>query len=225
MTFTPHHNPFFRDQADDEDLFYCVGLFTDNIGNYVKKPMCECTGNEMVTELLYHLGLLEMKDELLAHTYVSTCMMPYINSEFMPRKVSDRPAVVPEGCANLGFLGQFVETEADSVFTVEASVRTGMEAAYKLTKLDKDVLEIYPSRYDIRYIVATMKKNAGVKGEFTAADLPKVNLFKLNEERKKFLKFLNSVPPYYVLYTGRDPSVAQKESVLHPKFPLDTDVR
>ncbi len=223
--FILHHKPFYPDQANDEDVFWGNGLSGENIGDYIKKPMFECTGNEIMTELLYHLGLLEMKDELLAHTYVSTCMMPYINAEFMPRKVTDRPKVVPEGCTNLGFIGQFVEVEDDVVFTVETSVRTAMEAVYQLTKLDKDVLEIYPSRYDIRLLIEMMKRNAGIKGKFIGADLPKINLFRLNKIKKIILDYLNSIPPYYHLYTGRNQSVPEKESVLNPKFPLDSDAQ
>lgn len=222
--FILHHKPFFPDQADDEDVFWGNGLSGENIGDYIKKPMYECTGEEILTELLYHLGLLEMKDELLAHTYVSTCMMPYINAEFMPRKVTDRPLGVPQGCTNLGFLGQFVEVQDDAVFTVETSVRTAMEAVYALTQLDKDVLEVYPSRYDIRYLVTSMKKNAGIRGEFSKADLPKINIFKLGKLRKMILDYLNVIPPYYTLYPGRDQSVPKKGSVLNPKFPKDTDV-
>jgi oleate hydratase len=221
--FILHHKPFYPDQADDEEVFWGNGLSGKNIGDYIKKPMFECTGNEIMTEFLYHLGLLDMKDELLAHTYVSTCMMPYINAEFMPRKVTDRPLGVPEGCTNLGFLGQFVEVQDDAVFTVETSVRTAMEAVCKLTKLDKDVLEVYPSKYDVRYLIESMKKNAGIKGKFAEADLPKINPLKLNEVKKKILNYLNSIPPYYIRYTGRDQSVPEKESVLNPKFPKDTD--
>ena len=40
-------------------------------------------------------------------------MMPYITSQFMPRKISDRPKVIPEGCVNLAFIGQFVELPGD----------------------------------------------------------------------------------------------------------------
>ncbi len=221
--FILHHKPFYPDQADDEEVFWGNSLSGGRIGDYIKKPMFECTGNEIMTEFLYHLGLLEMKDELLAHTYVSTCMMPYINAEFMPRKVTDRPLVVPEGCTNLGFIGQFVEVQDDAVFTVETSVRTAMEAVYKLTKLDRDVIEVYPSRYDIRYQITSMKRNMGIKGKITAADLPKINPLKLNEIKRQILDYLNSIPPYYPLYTGRDQSVPEKEAVLHPKFPLDRD--
>jgi len=37
----------------------------------------------------------------------------------MPRKLGDRPKVVPTGCTNLALLGQFVEIKDDVVFTVE----------------------------------------------------------------------------------------------------------
>jgi oleate hydratase len=225
LGFILHHKPFFPDQADDEEVFWGNGLSGENIGDYIKKPMFECTGYEILTEFLYHLGLLEMKDELLAHTYVSTCMMPYINAEFMPRKVTDRPLGVPKGCTNLGFIGQFVEVQDDAVFTVETSARTAMEAVYQLTKLDRNVIEVYPSRYDIRYQIASMKRNIGVKEKVTAADLPKINPLKLNDIKKQILDYLNSIPPYYSLYTGRDRSVPEKEAVLRPKFPLDSDVQ
>lgn len=223
--FILHHKPFYPDQADDEEVLWGNGLSGEQIGDYIKKPMFDCTGNEIMTEFLYHLGLLDMKDELLAHTNVSTCMMPYINAEFMPRKITDRPLCVPEGCTNLGFIGQFVEVQDDAVFTVETSVRTAMEAVYRLTNLDKDILEVYPSRYDIRYLVESMKRTAGIKGAFTEADLPKINPLKLKEVKKKILNYVNSIPPYYTLYPGRDQSVPLKESVLNPKFPLDKDAR
>ncbi len=219
--FILHHKPFYPDQADDEEVFWGNGLSGENVGDYIKKPMGECTGEEIMTEFLYHLNLLDMKDELLKHTYVSTCMMPYITSQFMPRKIKDRPRVVPEGCVNLGFIGQYVEVKDDAVFTVETSVRTALEAVYKLTKLDKDVIEVYPSRYDIRYMVEGIKKNAGIRGELTEDVLSPLDPSKLGEIRKAILAFLNGIPPYYRMYTGRDQTVPEKESVLNPKFPLD----
>lgn len=223
LAFILHHKPFFPDQADDEDVFYGYGLSGEREGDYIKKPMGECTGDEILTELLYHLNLLYMKDKLLAHTYVSTAMMPYITSEFMPRKIADRPKVVPDGCTNLGFIGQFVEVEDDCVFTVETSVRTAMEAVYKLTKLDKEILEVYPSRYDIRDTIDKVKKNANIKGKITEKYLPKIHLLKLLELKKNLLDYVNSIPPYYHMYTGRDQTVPEKESVLKPKYPLDTE--
>ena len=228
ISFELHHKPFFPNQAEDEDVFWAYGLFGENVGDYVKKPMCECTGDEMMTELLYHLNLLDMKDELLAHTYVSTCMMPYITSQFMPRKVSDRPLSIPEGCTNLAFIGQFVEVPGDVVFTVETSVRTGLEAVYKLTRLDKDIIEVHPARYDIRYAVTRIKKMTGISGPITEDDLPNLNpakligmIGKINEVKKLILKRINEIPPYYHNYTGRDRTVPLQTSILNPRYPLD----
>lgn len=221
-----HHKPFYPDQADDEEVFWGYGLFGEREGDYVKKPMCDCTGEEIMTELLYHLGLLDMKDEVLAHSYISTCMMPYITSQFMPRKVSDRPRNVPEGSVNLAFIGQYVEVPGDVVFTVETSVRTGMEAVYKLTGLDKEIIPVYQTRYDIRYVVDRMRKFSGTFDRpLTEDDLPKMNPMKLmgkkDEIKKKVLDKINGIPHYDYMYTGRDKTVPEQGSILSPKYPRD----
>nr|WP_319489877.1 oleate hydratase [uncultured Caproiciproducens sp.] len=221
ISFELHHNPFFIDQAADEQVMWGYGLYGENVGDYIKKPMCECTGEEIMTELLYHLNMLDIKDEVLSHAYISTCMMPYITSQFMPRKVSDRPKNVPDGCTNISFLGQYVEVPDDVVFTVEMSVRTGMEGVYKLTGLEKDVLEVYPSRYDIRYTIERMKKFAGIPiyNKITIDDLPDINMMEVGKLKQTVVDLVNSIPPYYHMYLGRDQTVSLKESVLHPQAP------
>jgi oleate hydratase len=70
-----------------------------------------------------------------------------------------------------------------------------------------------------------MNRNFEIKGRVTAADLPKINPLKLNEIKKQILVYANSIPPYYPLYTGRDQSVPEKEAILIPKFPSDSDVQ
>lgn len=219
---------YYPDQAEkNRDVLWGDGLFGERIGNYIKKPIAECTGNEIILELLYHFNMLDIKDEVLAHSYISTCMMPYITSQFMPRKETDRPRIVPKGCRNLAFIGQYVEVPGDVVFTIETSVRTPLEAVYALTNLDKDIIEVYPSRYDIRYFVERLKKYGGINGEITEGDLPKMNLIKLLLGRKKLIKALlkkiNQIPPYYIMYPGRDKTVAQKYSVLSPQYPKCKD--
>ncbi|MFL0268799.1 oleate hydratase [Candidatus Clostridium radicumherbarum] len=220
ISFEIHHKPFFSYQADDEEVGWGYGLYGENVGNYIKKPMCDCTGDEILTELLYHLGMLDIKDQVLAHTYMSTAMMPYVTSQFMPRKVSDRPRVVPDGCTNLAFLGQFVEVDDDVVFTVETSVRTGLEGVYKLLNLDKDIIEVNPSRYDVRYMIERAKKFNGIKGAVKEEDLPNVDPSMLPAFKKAVINKINSIPPYYQMYLGRDKTVPLKDSVLHPGAPL-----
>jgi oleate hydratase len=204
ISFVLHHKPFFPNQPDNVEVLWLMGLYGENTGDYIKKPMCDCTGNEIMTEILYHLGMLDMKDDLLAHSYISTCMMPYITSQFMPRKIADRPKIVPEGCTNLAFIGQYVETPEDAVFTVETSVRTAMQAVYFLTKVDKDPIEVYPTRYDIRYVLAGIKKQANVD-KLTTKDLPKIDPDKIEDFQKLLVDFLNNnIEPMPSIYPGRD---------------------
>ena len=50
----------------------------------------------------------------------------------MPRAKGDRPDVIPDGCVNFAFLGQFAETPQGHHLHTEYSVRTAMEAVYGL---------------------------------------------------------------------------------------------
>ncbi|MFR4202938.1 MAG: oleate hydratase [Flavonifractor plautii] len=81
------------------------------------------------------------------------CMMPYITAFFLPRAAGDRPRVVPDGAVNFAFLGQFAETERDTIFTTEYSMRTGMEAVYTLLDIDRGVPEVWGSTYDVRDLI------------------------------------------------------------------------
>ncbi|MFW1759934.1 oleate hydratase [Acinetobacter guillouiae] len=47
-------------------------------------------------------------DEVIANTKIRIALMPYFTAQFMPRAAGDRPRVVPDGCTNLGLVGQFV---------------------------------------------------------------------------------------------------------------------
>mgnify|MGYP002757786973 FL=1 len=71
----------------------------------------------------------------------------------MPRAYEDRPLVVPNGSKNLAFIGNFAETERDTVFTTEYSVRTAMEAVYQLLDVDRGVPEVYASEFDARVLM------------------------------------------------------------------------
>lgn len=205
MSFIPYHAPYFPNQPENVQVGWGYGLYGENPGDYIKKPMCDCTGEEILTEMLFHFGMLDLKDELLKHTYISTCMMPYVTSQFMPRNIEDRPKVIPEGCTNLAFIGQYVETPEDAVFTVETSCRTGMYAAYALSGVEKKTIEIAPTFYDIRYIVAQIKKFNNIKGEFSEKDLPKLNPIKIKQLEKEFVSLINRIEKYPTLYPGKNP--------------------
>lgn len=152
LSWTVNRQPQFRNQPKNELTVWVYALFTDREGNYIKKPMRDCTGQEICAEWLYHLGVpVEDIDKLAANSAKTVpCMMPYITAFFMPREKGDRPDVVPDGAINFAFLGQFAETERDTIFTTEYSIRTAMEAVYTLFNVDRAVPEVWASTYDIR---------------------------------------------------------------------------
>ena len=164
MSWTINRQPQFRDQPRGHCLVWVYSLFTDKPGNYIKKPMRECTGKEICMEWLYHLGVPESEIEDLAEHSANTVpvMMPYIDAFFMPRTDTDRPKIVPEGAVNFAFIGQFAETARDTIFTTEYSMRTGMEAVYTLLNIDRGVPEVWGSTYDIRDLLnATIRLRDG----------------------------------------------------------------
>lgn len=166
LSWTVNRQPQFRNQPKNQVVGWIYGLFSDKPGNYVKKPMRECTGKEICMEWLYHLGVPTEEIEEMAETGANTvpCMMPYITAFFMPREAGDRPKVVPDGAVNFAFLGQFAETKRDTIFTTEYSMRTGMEAVYTLLDIDRGVPEVWGSTYDVRDLLnATVQLRDGRK--------------------------------------------------------------
>ncbi|MCP1639626.1 oleate hydratase [Streptococcus gallinaceus] len=164
MSYTLNRQPHFKNQSKDQLVVWIYGLYTDRLGDYVKKPMKNCSGYDITREWLYHLGVPKNQIDTLAKEDVTCipCMMPYITAFFMPRAVGDRPKVVPDDCINFAFIGQFVEVERDCVFTTETSVRTAMEAVYTLLDIDRGVPEVFNSVYDIRCLLdATAKMMDG----------------------------------------------------------------
>lgn len=156
MSWTVSRQPHFKQQPPDQMVAWLYGLFVDIPGDYVHKPMQDCTGEEITQEWLYHLGIPDDEIPELAAGGAKTVpvMMPYVTAFFMPRAAGDRPDVVPRGAVNFAFIGQFAETTRDCIFTTEYSVRTGMEAAYTLLGVDRGVPEVFNSTYDIRSLLA-----------------------------------------------------------------------
>jgi oleate hydratase len=160
MSWTVNRQPHFKEQPKDQIVAWVYALYVDKLGDYVMKPMQECTGEEITREWLYHLGVpVDDIPELAANAANCVpCMMPYVTSFFMPRRAGDRPDVVPKGSVNFAFIGQFAETTRDCIFTTEYSVRTGMEAVYQLLDIERGVPEVFNSTYDIRKLLAAMSR-------------------------------------------------------------------
>jgi len=151
MSICLHNQPHLLDQPEDVQVLWGYSLFPYNEGDHVKKRMVDCTGEEILTELMEQLKLSdEDKKKILDTSIVIPCILPFTTSQFLPRSKGDRPQVIPECSTNLAFLGQFCEIPDDVVFTVDYSVRSAQTAVYQFLGLDKEVTPIYKGQYDIR---------------------------------------------------------------------------
>lgn len=150
--------PHFIGQSQDETIFWAYGLYTNNIGDYIKKTMRDCTGEELFAELIHHMHMEEDMEEIMADVVnVIPCMMPYIISMFQPRAKSDRPQVVPKGSTNFAMISQFVEIANDMVFTEEYSVRAARMAVYTLLGIKKEICPVKAFNHNVDTIHTAIK--------------------------------------------------------------------
>ena len=146
------YQPHFVGQPEGVSVLWGYGLFVDRPGDFVKKPMSACTGREIMTEVLGHLGVRDEVSEILDSAICIPCMMPFITSQFLPRVHGDRPDVIPQGSRNLAFIGQFCEQPQDVVFTVEYSIRSAQTAVYGLLGLARKPPPVYHGQFDPRVL-------------------------------------------------------------------------
>lgn len=150
--------PHFKNQAADTTVFWGYGLATDVVGDYVKKPMRDCTGEEIFYEWVCQMGWQEDWEEIKADIVnVIPVYMPYIDAQFQPRKMTDRPKVVPDNSQNLALISQFVELPKDMVFTEEYSVRAARTAVYTLFDIDKEILPVTAYNRDPKVLAKAAK--------------------------------------------------------------------
>lgn len=151
--------PHFPNQPEDTLVIWGYGLYATTIGDYVKKKMPECTGEEILTELFAHMQISELMKPVLEAGDINCkpVSMPFIDSLFMPRNRGDRPAVIPKGATNFAFLGQFSDIPHDVVFTVEYSTRSAMMAAYNYYETDKKVPPVFVGAKRLSSIINAIK--------------------------------------------------------------------
>jgi len=152
--------PHFVNQPEDMTIFWGYGLYTQALGDYVKKPMKDCTGQELLNEYLHHLHIGEERIAELMKTVVNVipCYMPYVDAQFQPRKYSDRPPVIPAGSVNFAMVSQFVEIPDDMVFTEEYSVRAARIAVYGLMDMKKKICPVTPYNRQPKILMKALKK-------------------------------------------------------------------
>jgi oleate hydratase len=148
MSLVVPYQPHFPNMPPNTYTAWGYGLFIDAKGDHVQKPMAQCTGKEILSELIHHLGFEDIRAEAMATTDVTPVMLPYASAMFSRRIPEDRPKVLPDGATNFALLGQHVELPEDTVYTVEYSVHCAMHAVYNLFGVKKEIPPIYHGLLD-----------------------------------------------------------------------------
>lgn len=148
LTLALFHQPEFLDQPPGVMAWWGFGMRPDTTGDFVGKPMVDCSGAEILDEVLHHLKFDAARATIIAASKCIPCVLPYANSVWMPRARNDRPAAVPKGSTNFGFIGQFCEIAEDTIFTMEYSVRSARLAVKALLGLKTRIPPVYQGPHD-----------------------------------------------------------------------------
>jgi oleate hydratase len=109
------------------------GLTPERHGNYIQKPMCRCAGQEILSELISHLG--PGFDGALSTSITIPRLIPLASASLMRRNRADRPQTIPKRVKNIGLIGMFSEVADETVCGVEYGIRTAQTAVYGLMGL------------------------------------------------------------------------------------------
>ena len=101
MSLSIFHQPEIIGQPPGTSVWWGYGLYPDRMGDFVKKRMDECTGAEILEEVLRQLRFDKQLDAIKATSICVPCNMPYVNNIWLPRSRGDMPPPVLEGATNL----------------------------------------------------------------------------------------------------------------------------
>jgi oleate hydratase len=157
LSLSVFHQPEITGQPPGTNIWWGYGLYPDRIGDFVKKRMDQCTGAEILEEVLRQLRFDEQLDAIMASSICVPCYMPYVNNVWLPWRRGDMPPPVPEGATNLGLIGQYVDMPREIAFTIECSVRSAWEAIRVLLKRSPAPPAVYQGQYDPEALFDALK--------------------------------------------------------------------
>ncbi|KAL2864145.1 oleate hydratase [Aspergillus lucknowensis] len=126
--------PVFSEQPASTRVFWGFANFPQSRGHYVKKPMIQCSGAEITTELLRQLNL--DAQNLVQQTVTVPRVMPRMSAILLARAASDRPRIIPSSISNIGLVGQFCDMRQHSCVDMSYGVRTAQKAVSHFTGMD-----------------------------------------------------------------------------------------
>ncbi|KAL3462212.1 67 kDa myosin-cross-reactive antigen family protein [Aspergillus heterothallicus] len=138
ITISIPNQPVFSTQSADVTVLLGHALNAAAKGNYIKKDMWLCTGQEILKEVLFHLGCSADSAEgaaILATAKTIPCGLPLGNAPFLTRGPGDRPPVIPKWTTNIACVGQFVEIPGDTTLELDYKVHSAQIAVAELMGL------------------------------------------------------------------------------------------
>lgn len=127
--------PFFQDQPPDVQVCWGYAMHPEKTGDFIKKPMINCSGEEIMMELLHHLKF--PLESIIRDSITVPCVLPRMTAMLLPRAASDRPQIIPEDMKNLALIGQFVEIPSEVVTTMDYGVKGAQMAVRQLMGLQE----------------------------------------------------------------------------------------
>lgn len=126
--------PVFATQPPNVRVLWGTANFAARTGNYVKKQMLQCSGAEIMTELLGHLQLA--RGALVSRTVIIPRAMPRMSALLLTRTPGDRPEIIPQYVSNIGLVGHFVEVPGQTCVDISYDIRTAQMAVAQLMGYD-----------------------------------------------------------------------------------------
>ncbi|MBR0027356.1 MAG: oleate hydratase, partial [Clostridia bacterium] len=114
----------------------------DAKGERSGKAMTDCSGAEILYELVSVLNLEEAWDDI-RETVVNVIPMHRKYDKSYLRPVESKLEIIPTGISNLAVSGEFTDGDG-SVFTEEFAVTTAKKAAYRLCENKQKVYTAPP---------------------------------------------------------------------------------
>ena len=105
MSIVVPHQPHFIGQPETVDVLWGYGLTVEKPGAFVDKPMSDCTGREIMTELLGHLHIAAEAAGILETCICIPCMMAVHHQPVPAARERRPPARAPRRVPKPGLHG------------------------------------------------------------------------------------------------------------------------
>lgn len=143
MTLCAIPSTHFKNQNEDVTVLWGTATNFTKDGEHCGKPMTQCSGAEILYELVSCFNLDEVWDDI-SETVINVipCRRKYAKSLLKP--VQSKFEIIPTGIENFAVSGDFAQSENNTVFSEEYSVSTARTATYKLTQNKGKIFESKP---------------------------------------------------------------------------------